>query len=336
MFATCIHAENTQGIHFNPLTPVLIDGIGHILRDNNKFILEEVPKVYLKKYYVGCLTGKKNPIILVKRIGGLGDCIWTLPLIKKFALMGAEVWTLTLSKDIPLFKNNPYVVKSFGLETFNFKDIEKVDFIFDLFLSVENNLSAEYTDAFDIPFKWAFNTEAKKELIKDNIFLTDEEIGKAKEMIKGNEVLAYCIDSSNPKRTYPHIKAVIERLKSVFNGKIMLLGGSTFDYVDDMVLNLTGKMDLRTYFALISLSKAVLCSDSGNLHIASQFNIPTVSLFSTVKSTERCKYYDNVKAIDSPEPCAPCLKLGEYCGKNGQCMNAIKIDDIISAVKGCI
>ena len=51
----------------------------------------------------------------------------------------------------------------------------------------------------------------------------------------------------------------------------------------------------------------MICPDSYLMHLAGSLQIPTVALFTTVPARLRTSRYHSVLALESDEPCSPCL-----------------------------
>jgi len=95
-------------------------------------------------------------------------------------------------------------------------------------------------------------------------------------------------------------------------------------------VNFCGRLSLREYVSCIKRLRLFISLDSGPMHIASVFKIPTVALFGG-ENAAHFRPYGNEKAVvvQKPVGCNPCQKKLEC--KKRLCMQAISADDIIRA-----
>jgi len=330
MYLTSVVEKGIGNIWFKPFHPIKMPK-EFVFDPANKFDeFAEVPKMFLKKYYTGCM--KDGDKLLIKRLGGLGDVIWTLPIAKRMRELypNSVINYLVADKDIDLFKNNPYIDGVFA-QPMIIEDIMKHDWILDYFESVENYKPASYKEAYDIHWNWAFNTELEGS-VKGNLFLTDKE--KSFADFLPEKYIVFCLHASSPKRTYFYMNSLID--KAVKDGYNVVITGQHNFNVNPLTYNLTDKLNLRELFSVIAKASLVVCADSGNTHIASQFDRKTICLFSTVDSKTRIKYYDNVVAVESDEWCRPCCFLGENCPKEAECLSKIEPETVYKEIKKAV
>jgi ADP-heptose:LPS heptosyltransferase len=303
------------------------------LSPENKHCLEitDVPKLYKKKYYYGCM--QDNDTLCIKRLGGAGDVIWTLPVAKKMKELYPKCkilyWIADMHND--LLKNNPYI--DGVLNNPSIDDLENVTWILDYYESIERYNPAEYEEAYDTHWKWAFNEDFRGD-VSGNIYLTDKEKEDSK-AIFGTDYIVVSMSSSNPKRTYFQLPVIIEKLAKTH--KVIVTGQGNFFIPEIMgVKNLINKLNMRELFAVIANCKLLVASDSGNVHFACQFNKPVVGLYSTAHLKTRGKYYKTLNGIMSSLWCSACVKLGEYCSKEPECLSCISPDLVMSKIEGAL
>ncbi|MBR6438579.1 MAG: glycosyltransferase family 9 protein [Bacteroidales bacterium] len=139
---------------------------------------------------------------------------------------------------------------------------------------------------------------------------------------------------------------IIEKLDE----PVILLGGPgdmqrakvIAEMVGENVWNPVGMLNLEQSASIIKMSKAVLTSDTGMMHIAAALNKPIVSIWgNTVPEFGMYQYYPNnsknelniieVKGLR----CRPCSKLGyKKCPKGHfKCMNLINVDEVVRKLK---
>lgn len=139
---------------------------------------------------------------------------------------------------------------------------------------------------------------------------------------------------------------VIEKLDE----PVILLGGPgdmqrakvIADAVGENVWNPVGMLNLEQSASIIKMSKAVLTSDTGMMHIAAALRKPIVSVWgNTVPEFGMYQYYPQNLDIQSNIievkglNCRPCSKLGyKKCPKGHfKCMNLINTDEVVAKLK---
>ncbi len=90
-----------------------------------------------------------------------------------------------------------------------------------------------------------------------------------------------------------------------------------------------GRQTLGQFAAMLSLLDLVVTGDTMALHLAVGLSIPTVAIFGPTSHTEVDLFGRGEKVIAAID-CAPCYRSG--CEKNPHCMDAITIDEVLSAV----
>jgi len=181
---------------------------------------------------------------------------------------------------------------------------------------------------------------------KTRLYLTEKEIEQAKELLsklhvkKGAKVVgvnpgaAYGSAKCWPKERF---REVIERLLSQTDAYIVCFGsGDTIRLVDEIcaslpsrVINLAGKTTIREMMSLIHECSIVLTNDSGPMHVASAFNIPTVALFGSTNADVTGPYNGGL-VIRKEVSCAPCYL--RKCPIDFRCMKQITADEVFNEV----
>ena len=297
------------------------------------FECTETPELLYSKYYAGCL--REGDRLLVKRLGGAGDVIWGLPVIKeikqRFNKITIGYWVS--EKDMPLLVGNPYIDEA--MHDPDYKKVMTYDWVLDYYETIERYNPAEYEEAYDIHFKWALNELPKGDLM-GNLFITDFENYQVKRIF-GENYIVVALNSSSPKRTYFQMGAIIDRILAETDYKILVSGDYPIELPSNKrIVNLIRKTTLREFLAIVNNSKLVVCTDSGNTHFAGQLRKPCVALYSTAHADTRTKYYPLMKFLQSKEYCSPCVKLGEYCPKEPQCLTRINVSAVMNRVKELI
>lgn len=128
---------------------------------------------------------------------------------------------------------------------------------------------------------------------------------------------------------------VAEYIRSKYGYKIVLTGSK-----DDIklskefrkfykkdYLDLIGKTTLQELIALVSLTKFILCGNTGVLHIAAALSIPTIAIHGPTDPKKWGPWGGGHVVIKSDLVCAPCLYLGfEYGCNKKECLKKISAD----------
>jgi len=148
------------------------------------------------------------------------------------------------------------------------------------------------------------------------------------------------------KRWYPKYFAKVAKYFSK-EYKIILFGGpNEVDIakdIEDIIknesiksINLAGKTSIEELVYYISKLNLFITNDSGPMHIAAAFKIPTVAIFgpTNYKSTSQWKNPKG-KIVSLDLECAPCMK--RVCPlKHHKCMKDLTPDMVIKAAKELI
>ncbi|MDC1066085.1 glycosyltransferase family 9 protein, partial [Candidatus Pseudothioglobus singularis] len=97
--------------------------------------------------------------------------------------------------------------------------------------------------------------------------------------------------------------------------------------------NLAGKTSFAELVKQVSSLDLFITGDSGPMHLAASFQIPTVSIFGSSNDIETSQWM-NLKSLIVKKnlDCQPCLK--RICPlKHHNCMKLVKSGDILKAVK---
>ena len=133
----------------------------------------------------------------------------------------------------------------------------------------------------------------------------------------------------------------ITKIISRSNKSIVLLGGkkdkinNEIEKINNQVVNLTGKTDLRQAISILSLSDTVLGSDTGLVHIAEALGKSVnMILGPTAKETGGGVSLSSSKNIETDLWCRPCSQNGKNsCYRSSQhCMNLISSDAVVKSV----
>ncbi len=162
----------------------------------------------------------------------------------------------------------------------------------------------------------------------------------------GKKTLALCFGAKHFTKRYPprSFAALLILLLREMQLQVLLLGGKEDapqaseiiaalpDLLRPMVLNLAGSCSLMQTAAILERSDAVLCNDTGLMHIASAFGKKLFVLFGSSSSAFGFLPYHVPYDLFQVEglPCRPCSHIGrDHCPKGHfRCMNDLSVDII--------
>lgn len=146
------------------------------------------------------------------------------------------------------------------------------------------------------------------------------------------------------KRWYPEKFAeVATGLSSAYD--ILIFGGpGEVEMAEDIeealkkrnvtgVTNLAGKTDIRTLCQKIGGLDLFITGDSGPMHVAAAYQVPTIAIFGPTKDEETSQWQNPHSRIVKKEmDCAPCMKRTCPLGHH-ECMKRIEAEEVLTAVK---
>jgi len=295
----------------------------------------------------------------------LGDTIMATPAIENLVNLhnDSKITLIGSSIAIEVLKNHPKVTNTYVLDKklLNLYQILKKLGDFDLFVSFRGSLRAGIIKfCISSKKKYKFNNKTYSnghQVQKYNNFLN---ISLNLKSIPSNLVLNYPFKNQhnnnkllgiNPgasygsaKQWYPakFAKVAIE-LSSQYD--IVILGGAgeedigsdieTYLIKEDInnYQNLANKTTIEELINIISNLDLFITGDSGPMHLAAAFQIPTVTIFGPTKDNETSQWMNKKSAIVKKNlDCQPCMR--RTCPlKHHKCMKLIEASDVLSAVE---
>jgi len=302
--------------------------------------------------------------ILIEMPTWLGDSVMATPaienLLKHFTM--SEITLIGSQVSIEVLKNHPKVVNSYVIEK---KLINLYKFVssleeFDVFLSFRSSLRSKFMQFFvksEKTFQFDKNKYSKGHQVeKYNNFINDcfdinllasklKLQTTSKKETTRNRLLGINPGASygNSKRWHPKKFAdVAIDLSNQFD--VIILGGpSEKDIAKDIesclvengiknYTNFSAKTSITELIGLISNLDLFITGDSGPMHIAAAFQIPTVSIFGPTNENETSQWLNEKSVIVKKNlECQPCMKRS--CPLvHHNCMKLIESDDVLKAV----
>jgi len=147
------------------------------------------------------------------------------------------------------------------------------------------------------------------------------------------------------KRWYPEKFADVAKAFSseyriiIFGGPSEVdMGADIEQRLQDMGIsnytNLAGKTNIYELCSHIGGLDVFVTNDSGPMHVAAAYEVPTVAIFGPTRHFETCQWKNERSRIVRRDdvPCAPCMK--RTCPlKHHECMTKIEANDVIEAVR---
>lgn len=310
--------------------------------------------------------------LLIELPSWLGDTVMTTPAIENIIhhYPTAEISLIGSFNSIQVLKYHPKINKTYVIEKNIVSIFHARKFFeeFDLFFSFRGSLRAQFTRLL-VPAKRKFQFNYKKyinrhQVEKYNSFINDSldiktipnkliihKIGKNSRNQKSSKNRKNKLLGINPgasygsaKRWYPKkFSDVAVELADKYD--ILIFGASDeknfakdiAKYLDKKAItnyqNLAGKTSLNELISIISELDLFLTGDSGPMHIAAAFDIPTLSIFGPTNYKETSQWMNNRSAIIKKNiDCQPCLK--RKCPLNHhKCMKLINSSDVLAELK---
>ena len=303
--------------------------------------------------------------VLIELPTWLGDCVMTTPAIENISNFDNDVQITLIGSfvSIEAMKNDPKVVKTVVLDK-KYRALYKIaknlgDF--DVFFSFRSSTRSKFLK-FLISAKNKYQFDKNKyidchQVEKYNNFINDSlninfSAGKLSLSVVNSQSSANKAVGINPgasygsaKRWYPQEFAkVAAELSSEY--EIVIFGGpGEVDIAGDIekllikkdvknYKNLAGKTTIPELINHISNLDLFITGDSGPMHVAAAFQIPTVAIFGPTKDNETSQWMNEKSIIVKKGlDCQPCMQRA--CPlQHHNCMKLITSVEVLDAVNG--
>lgn len=190
------------------------------------------------------------------------------------------------------------------------------------------------------------------ELYKPKIYLVEETIARANQILSQNEIkndfIAVAPGSAWNTKKYPHYSKLIDMIYQQLNMPVVLIGATDDKAISKWIcesasshlIDLTGKTNLLESAAIISRAKLAISNDSAPAHIAAAVGTPVIAIFGpTVPSFGFAPYSEKSAVVDiGTLYCRPCTIHGSHrCPeRHFNCMKNLGPEKILEAAKSLL
>ena len=302
--------------------------------------------------------------ILIELPTWLGDCVMATPAIENIVNFYNDVEITFIGSFISIeaLKNHPKAIKTFVLDK-KYTSLYKISRDlgnFDAFFSFRSSIRSKFLK-FLISAKKKYQFDKNKyqnlhQVEKYNDFVNDSlntnfPAGKLTLSTINHQPSTNKAVGLNPgasygsaKRWYPQEFAKVASELSAEYDIVIFGGPSEIDIAGDIeqalidssvknYKNLAGNTTITELINKIASLDLFITGDSGPMHIAAAFQIPTVAIFGPTKDKETSQWMNKKSIIVKKNlDCQPCMK--RICPlQHHNCMNLIKATDVLDAVE---
>ena len=306
--------------------------------------------------------------VLIELPTWMGDCMMATPAIENIVdfLDDVEITFIGSSVSIGVMKYHSKVVKTVVFEknySALYKTAKKLG-DFDVFFSFRSSLRSKF-------FKFSVLAKNKYQFDK-NKYPNLHQVEKYNGFVNDSLKINYLAGSLAPhlKHSVLNIKNSSTQLLGINPGAsygsakrwepkkfakvacalsrqydIIIFGDTKeLDFADDIekemikrniknYKNLAGKTSITDLIKCISTLDLFITGDSGPMHVAAAFQVPTVAIFGPTNHNETSQWMNKKSIIAKKEfDCQPCMKRSCPLSHHN-CMRSIVADDVLIAVK---
>jgi len=278
--------------------------------------------------------------VLIQMSEGIGDLLMTLPVARYYFKQGYKVDILTNLGYEEILNSINYINKVYTFE----KNIDYSKYRLRYNPSGKlSNYDKEYCKqhrVFTIANLCGLdNDKVENDMLPDLVITEDEKVW-AQRLLKGySKTVALTLDSVHSKhRSLPPEcqQDLINKLKvNGFNP--IILHSKLQPYIN--CLNLSTKLSLRQFFAILAVSEYIVTVDTCTVQIAAALNKSIVLIPSIVNYKWRIYKEREVRLIKLNTDCYPCnekywnnsedILCGQLLEEYPKCMKSINIDEIV-------
>jgi ADP-heptose:LPS heptosyltransferase/glycosyltransferase involved in cell wall biosynthesis len=236
--------------------------------------------------------------IAIITLNGIGDLLMLTPTLKILNMKGFEIDLVTYKPEV--FENCPYVNKI--ITDPEYLDRSRYGKVIDITYSL-----SDYSQKVNLQHRvLAIAEMCGVKGIKDirpEVFLTDAEIVRGKELIIANESkktrIGVCFEACDERRMLMEHRQreLLEKLvKELPNANIYILGTDIRGVKNSGVIDLRGKTSAREMFGVVANLDVVISVDTGVFHVAEALKKKTILLNNLIPADYR--KYDSTIVMD--------------------------------------
>lgn len=205
------------------------------------------------------------------------------------------------------------------------------------------NKSSQVSLVRDYRMEWATSEEEEKEAQK-----VLQQYG-----VQDNQILIGIIPggANNPMKNEASVrqwgadkyKELISHLVLIPSARVFLFGGKqdvdVGDYLsrraDHDVINLSDRVSLRVFAAVLKRFKLVITNDTGPMHIAGALGVPLLAIFGPTGAREKLPQGNKFFAVQSSMHCSPCYyTVFKKCLYSRiRCMEEIRVEEVFETAR---
>lgn len=178
----------------------------------------------------------------------------------------------------------------------------------------------------------------------------EEDVATLRRFVGASErVLLVHPGSRSPMRVWPaeRFAAVIDFAQDELGAQVMLVGGPTDEsvlneirrHVRTHLLPLPGSLPIARFAALARISHAMLCHDSGPMHVAAAVGTPVVAIYGSQNPTLFQPMGAGHTVLQPPLPCMNCVAPDRCVREDSYhnlCVQNVAVDRVCEAVRATL
>ena len=271
--------------------------------------------------------------VLVIRNMGLGDVLMLTPALQALHRQWqVQVEVATYARYVPLLWGLPGIAAAHALGTDY--QAERFDVTIDLNWAVESGEETQKLPRQDI-FARLLHVRLNQRRPIYRVADSERHWARQQSAQWHAQMVGIQVHASCRQRTYPanRIRSLTELLQAE-GYTVAFLGEHWADSMPPQVVDLTGNLSLRQAAALIEQMAAMICPDSGLLHLAVAVGTPTVGLFGPIPPQLRTAGYPHCQTVTAVAACPhqPCFDSGAAGCRDPYCMQAIEPQSVVEAM----
>ncbi len=298
----------------------------------------------LLKHFDGTIDNS-GKVLLLDHYMGIGDALWRSTLHRELKRRNPEMKLYVSSignywKSI--YQNSPYISKLVDRVGNPPYDSEVDYYVSDKLCPHVLSSYTREMDAIDALEIWAGLEIRDKSyyyvVTEEESIWADNFLSKYPRPVVGIQLKA----SSWVRSPVPDEMIKIIRMLRYNGITVIVMDNHQFGFKDTGIINMSGGYNIREVAAVINKLSFLISPDSGLLHFAGHFKIPTIALFGGSDYLCRTKYYSTVYPISKGKSVCeqyPCFAHSYYCPKNinpAPCMQVIVAEDVFDMVKNIL